>query len=842
VLGKLLTGILDRPLLESVRSAVPQLGETLPPIPLNSKIVFDGDSITAQGYAIAGDWFVANASWGWPCFAMPLSGGRLFQPEDGNVAVPGDTLALMYARREATIAKEPKVLAMLAGTNSITAGATEATIKAQFTQYWDYMFANGVERIVVVTILPRFPGEFDFTEPQEELRQTINAWLLNQVSARLRVVNANLIGLVAEDFADGLHTNTLGALKVGRAVATQLRSITAKGDIIDTWENEYSVNPTMAGTGGSVSGGATGVCADGFSLTAADAGGATVVGSKGTMSDGSPAQVITLSGNFTGDNRFINFSPFVTAAIGEGDTPEFISQIECSGLDGIVSIRPLIFLFTSEFATIVQTEAYTSADQIEFPADVSEMVLRTAVRTIVVPDDPPAWQVFGFNIGLKNVGAVSTPVSGVFKFGRNAGRLVVEAEIDTPEWAEGADFWRDFAANTGNEPNPVDTHSQVIQVLDSAGSYSEREANILSRSDLGLQTVPTRTQLTPVNDWNTSTPPDTFVNGGIATDADVVTTFTEGVEYGLNYIELHVVGSSAGGEAWQIYHAASEGGSVDQGDILIGSMFAKLVGGSLDNVLYMVYNVTQNNDSFNYLAGLASTTADNNVHLGGMNVLKRYWQKGTADNAAVDNAGSSLYGEFAAGPVDFTIRLYCPQIEKALYMGPPIKNPSGGSWVVPGNQPIISNLESELDGGFAGVFQVDILDAIPSDALFDFSDGSNDNQIHLARSDDNIGFAVYSGGVLQAFITVCPYVAGLQTFAFAVGTNYVNCRKVGVADPGADTTVTYPTGLDRLAFGCYWWGGGQPYARHKKMAVEYGPQDATSFAAMYEKAVLAASA
>jgi len=385
---------------------------------LNSRIVFDGDSITANGYGTYLDWLVTNTNRGWSTWALALSGGRLFQPEDGNVAVSGDTSAQMYARRAATAALDPKAVASLIGTNSISADVALSSIQADITNYIAYMLANGAEYVIPLTVLPRF-GAYALTGPQEAVREALNAWILTLATSRVKPVDCDDLGLVSGDFYDDLHIGVSGAFKIGQAVAAVLDAITDTTDGFTGWTNAYSPNPTMTGTGGSLDT-ATGVAADGFTINAASAGGATVVGSKETI-DGRAWQVITLSGNYNGSSRFVNFSPFAATALVAGDYPEMIAEIEVESLSNVLRISPIVFVWDASFVNLVQCEGLAIYEQTDHPDDVTRQVIRTPVRAIAA--GTPAWQTFGFAITFKDVG-VSTPISGIIRISRNIGRKV----------------------------------------------------------------------------------------------------------------------------------------------------------------------------------------------------------------------------------------------------------------------------------------------------------------------------------------------------------------------------------------------------------------------------------
>ncbi|HWA17682.1 MAG TPA: SGNH/GDSL hydrolase family protein [Devosia sp.] len=387
---------------------------------LDDRIVFDGDSIVAHGHATV-DAYAGNGSWGFSTWALALSEGRLFQPIGGNLGVSGDTVADMYARRAATVARLPKVVCGMCGTNDVGAGTAAATITAGLRAYWNYMLASGARYVVWCTILPRFAPN-SLSGGSETIRQAVNAWMLAQASRRIKIVDCEALDLSSDDFGDGLHPNTGGAFKIGQAVAAVLDAITTAADVIAGWTNAYSVNPTMTGTGGSLNGGATGVVADGFGLDATQAGGANVVGSKGVLADGSPAQIITISGSYSGSGRYINFASFSASTLEAGDELEYVAEIEVEGLSAeIVRVTPIAAVYDGSFATLFQSEGVYAGDSAGHPDAVERQVIRTPPWTIQA--GAPAWELFGLAIGFKDA-AGPTAVAGTIRIGENKARKV----------------------------------------------------------------------------------------------------------------------------------------------------------------------------------------------------------------------------------------------------------------------------------------------------------------------------------------------------------------------------------------------------------------------------------
>lgn len=82
-----------------------------------------------------------------------------------------------------------------------------------------------------------------------------------------------------------------------------------------------------------------------------------------------------------------------------------------------------------------------------------------------------------------------------FGFGISRPGLTPKQGSGVPAWAQGTDYWQDFTKNVGTLPAVADTHAATIYEPNAAGVYLPFGANVLTRTDLGLQTVPSRTNL-----------------------------------------------------------------------------------------------------------------------------------------------------------------------------------------------------------------------------------------------------------------------------------------------------------------------------------------------------------
>ena len=131
-------------------------------LPLHSRIVFEGDSITAGS---SGPQF--------SMFALIRAMGRFFSPSGWNQGVGGQTAAQMATQVANVTALNPKVVVLLCGTNDLSGTAdTAATIFANIRTCVDAYRAAGA-KVVSVCVLPRNDGVWDAGEetPEERFRR-----------------------------------------------------------------------------------------------------------------------------------------------------------------------------------------------------------------------------------------------------------------------------------------------------------------------------------------------------------------------------------------------------------------------------------------------------------------------------------------------------------------------------------------------------------------------------------------------------------------------------------------------------------------------------------------------
>lgn len=196
--------------------------------PRTSKIIYDGDSITA-GYTIG------SYLYGWPRVVSSILGQTLSVV---NVAVPGSTINTCYAQRaqvtgryDSAFAKNVSVI--FGGTNDIEGRASGtiagygATVFSTYTlTYIQAMQAAGFSKVLVGTAIARtFTGSSTDKSEKETERLAYNQLIRDNAAANNYVV-IDFAGLAqmsdstnATYFVDGVHPTRTGYNVMGNYAA-----------------------------------------------------------------------------------------------------------------------------------------------------------------------------------------------------------------------------------------------------------------------------------------------------------------------------------------------------------------------------------------------------------------------------------------------------------------------------------------------------------------------------------------------------------------------------------------------------------------------------------------------
>lgn len=416
-----------------------------------------------------------------------------------------------------------------------------------------------------------------------------------------------------------------------------------------------------------------------------------------------------------------------------------------------------------------------------------------------------------------------------------------------PAWALGMDLAADYVNNLdyypvrGLFPPGTDTHAASIYARNAAGVYLPFAANVPVRTDLGMQTVPTRTNLFTYSrdqsnaawvKYSMSVMSNATLSPFGAVDADAY------IEDGTT--SQHVQGRQLSGLTANQNHTYS---------VIIKKGLRKYA------YLYIWNSGFTSNvvAEFNLLTGTVDYTAATGSGVfsnAGITALGDGWYQcwvsgkcdavETAPYAFLNPANDSQSDNYAGSNGSTSIYVAQSQFEaNTTFPTPPIVTTTTAV-TVDGNQQVV-DLTGKLASGVAGLFQLNIFGANTAERFFEFNNGaSSANSILFARSGGNI---VIETGAFDASLTLAAYASGLYTMAFAFGNNYAMARIVGQAAPTPDTSVAIPSGMSKLGLGGLGYSSGNnTHIQSKKLALKFGAVDQTVFDAVYAKAVLAAAA
>jgi lysophospholipase L1-like esterase len=180
-------------------------------LPLNSRIVFLGDSITsARGFSGFADWALSYAG---GRYALPKVGSNGAGPTGWNQGVSGNTSTQVLARIANVTADAPAVCPVLIGTNDIgTTSDSAATITGRIRSIYDGLLVAGI-RPIGLTLLPRTA----FDAGQNARLAGVNEFILGQsdilkFDTHSRLPNPSL--------PDGTHPDATDAQNIGYGVGS----------------------------------------------------------------------------------------------------------------------------------------------------------------------------------------------------------------------------------------------------------------------------------------------------------------------------------------------------------------------------------------------------------------------------------------------------------------------------------------------------------------------------------------------------------------------------------------------------------------------------------------------
>lgn len=426
----------------------------------------------------------------------------------------------------------------------------------------------------------------------------------------------------------------------------------------------------------------------------------------------------------------------------------------------------------------------------------------------------------------------------------NAQRVVMLSG-SRPAWATGMDMAWDWTTNRSWTANPItDTHSADIYAQNQVGLWSPFAANTLVRTDLGLQTVPTRTNSirnnsnvgavpgspgTPPTNWS-ATPQTGYAFSIIGT----------GTEFGLPYIDYRLSGTDASARQHTVFFDTSTGITAANGETWTNSAFVRLVGGTTSGVGNISLGMNENTSVGGFvtfgtqvISPTASMARYSQVRtLSGGATVARVWPWFRIDTTV-------------GGTVDVTYRIYAPQMELGAFASAPILTTSGAA-AVNGNQQV-ADLTGRLSAGVGGIIQLNQLETGSTlSRAIEFNDGTTNNsvQLYFVAASNQLVLNVVSATVATMTVTVpAPSGAtGAMTVAFAAGTNYANARVIGQSAATAATSGAYPSVMSRVGFmGRGFDAARNAYGLTRRAAFRFGTANDAMFNDLVAKATILAA-
>ena len=128
--------------------------------------------------------------------------------------------------------------------------------------------------------------------------------------------------------------------------------------------------------------------------------------------------------------------------------------------------------------------------------------------------------------------------------------------------------------------------------------------------------------------------------------------------------------------------------------------------------------------------------------------------------------------------------------------------------------------------------------------MFSFDDSSVDNRVFCVADTSAVTFQMTTASAFQGLVTALgtPAISGtLYTAAFAASGNYFNMRIVGQSLPTPDTVSTFPV-INRLQIaGASNSAGQNGYQITKRLALQFGVQNAGTLDDLFAKATILAA-
>jgi lysophospholipase L1-like esterase len=361
-------------------------------IPINSRIVFLGDSMTGRGGEDKGP-LTRGFFW----VANHLLNSYFYPPIGANKGVGGETIKRISDRVGAVTALNPQIVTVLAGANDFFSSPDANSMISYLQIIYKNIISTGA-KVVAITILPSF-GDYILTNEHETIRIEVNNWIKSQSSDNILVVDAENAMNDPSLFEDGLHPNGAGGIVLGELTADVIRPFIKSGlrisDILSI-DNALVKNPFFEGNLGSLNAGSTGEVADDWILDQWLSGGAIVSGSK-ILDNSEVKQVVTISGDYSGDNKNASLIQFydIPTILKKGEVVEGYLDYEIQSMnENILGVYLKTEFRNPSGTTIAACYTLTPTESEQFPIgrytgrinplkltdDVSKIVYRVEIK------------------------------------------------------------------------------------------------------------------------------------------------------------------------------------------------------------------------------------------------------------------------------------------------------------------------------------------------------------------------------------------------------------------------------------------------------------------------------
>ncbi len=271
-----------------------------------------------------------------------------------------------------------------------------------------------------------------------------------------------------------------------------------------------------------------------------------------------------------------------------------------------------------------------------------------------------------------------------------------------------------------------------------------------------------------------------------------------GTENGIAYVDVRFVASGA--VSASIYPESPTGVAALNAQTWTTAFYVKLTSGSLTNVTVQT-SIVENDSGGNFLAGANGSAF---VPTSAALATQRFTQTRTNTNASTAFEWSRVLVTFS-GAGDVTLRIGLPQLELGAFATSVIPTTTTA---LTRNADVASMTGTNFSSWYnasEGTFVAETTVAAPRTTDFNVlrvDDGTSSNRAQVGSGSSATlfnGFLVTSGA-LQGNNTVSVSPLGTKKVAFAFTAN--NSVTVAAGTAGStDTTVTVPSGINRLLFG-----------------------------------------